>query len=85
MDSAHKKHSYKTLVFFILLITIVMPLAMDEYAASLPHMARHFDVSVGNMQLSLTIFIFVLAFSQLIFGTMSEHTGRSKVLSFGAE
>ncbi len=79
-SSKTKHYSQSTITFFVVLIMVVMPFAMDEYAASLPHMSRAFHVSAGAMQLSLTIFIFVLAFSQIIFGTLSEHLGRRKVL-----
>lgn len=72
--------SQRRLIFFIILTMILTPFAIDEYAASLPHMARALHADGAMMQLSITVFILVLAFSQLVVGTISNYQGRRWVL-----
>jgi DHA1 family bicyclomycin/chloramphenicol resistance-like MFS transporter len=53
------------------------------YVPSIPDMARDFGVSVGQIQLTLTVFLAAFAASTLIVGPLSDRLGRRTVLLAG--
>ncbi len=59
------------------------PLATDLYLPSLPSIGRAFEVSVGEAQLTLSVFLIGFALSQLIYGPLSDRFGRRPVMLFG--
>ncbi len=59
------------------------PLATDLYLPSLPSIGRAFDVGVGEAQLTLSVFLVGFAFSQLIYGPLSDRFGRRPVMLSG--
>src|SRR5215813_9387910 len=59
------------------------PISTDLYLPSLPGLARYFDVSVADAQLTLSSFLIGLATAQLIYGPLSDRFGRRPVLLIG--
>src|SRR5262249_12264350 len=59
------------------------PISTDLYLPSLPGLARYFDVSVADAQLTLSSFLIGLATAQLIYGPLSDRFGRRPVLLVG--
>ena len=59
------------------------PISTDLYLPSLPGLARYFQVSVADAQLTLSSFLIGLATAQLIYGPLSDRFGRRPVLLVG--
>ncbi len=59
------------------------PLSTDMYLPALPQMARELDVSAGDIQLTLSLFLAGFAVAQLIYGPLSDRYGRKPVLLAG--
>ena len=64
------------------LMTIAL-FSFDIYYPSLPDIATSFGVSDSCIQLSVPLYFFPLAFSQLFFGPLSNAYGRKKMLLTG--
>lgn len=65
----------------ILILLVVMgQIGVDLYIPSFPAMAYQFQVSIGMVQLSLTIFLLSMAFSQLLYGGLTDAYGRRKII-----
>lgn len=73
----------RLMIFFVLLIGVMAPIPVDEYAPSLPAMVRYFDSSVSAMQLSITAFLFALGVGQVVMGPLSDRYGRRIILIVG--
>jgi MFS transporter, DHA1 family, multidrug resistance protein len=69
--------------FLVLLLVALGQFAIDIYIPSFPSMVIALDTSNKMIQVSLTFFLVTFAFSQLIYGPLSERFGRRKVLCFG--
>jgi DHA1 family bicyclomycin/chloramphenicol resistance-like MFS transporter len=52
------------------------PLATDMYLPAFPKMAAEFGANIGAIQFTLAVFLLGLAVGQLLWGTLSDHTGR---------
>jgi len=61
----------------------LLPLSTDLFLAALPGIRRYFDVGVSEAQLTLSVFIAAFAFSQLVYGPLSDRFGRRPVLLAG--
>lgn len=61
----------------------LLPLSTDLFLAALPGIRRHFGVGVSEAQLTLSVFIGAFAFSQLVYGPLSDRFGRRPVLLAG--
>lgn len=59
------------------------PLALDTYLPAFPNIATSLAVSVHDVSLTISIYIFVLAFGQLCGGPMSDRFGRQKIMLSG--
>jgi MFS family permease len=70
----------RLMIFFVLLIGVMAPVPVDEYAPSLPAMVAFFGSSVSAMQLSITAFLLALGIGQVVLGPLS---GRRIVLIAG--
>lgn len=64
------------LAFFI----FVSASAMDVYLPAIPIIRDLFSVGQESVQLTLSIFIFILGIGQLIIGPISDQIGRKKIL-----
>ena len=61
----------------------LLPLSTDTLVVSLPGLRRHFGISVPQAQLTLWVFIAAFAFSQLVYGPLSDRFGRRPTLIAG--
>ncbi|MET0067063.1 MAG: multidrug effflux MFS transporter [Candidatus Thiodiazotropha sp.] len=70
-------------VLLLAMITALAPLAIDTYLPAFPAMSEHLGVSSHALSLTISVYIFVLSFSQLIGGPLSDRIGRSPVVLSG--
>ena len=63
---------------------ILASLAMDIYLPVVPIMPRALDTSPATIQLTLSLYMFMLGAGQIIFGPLSDIVGRRPVLIGGA-
>lgn len=59
------------------------PVSTDMYLPALPGLTQTFDTTVGNVQLTLSIFLTGFALAQLVIGPLSDRFGRRPVLLSG--
>ena len=59
------------------------PLALDTYLPAFPDIATHLGVSVHQVSLTISLYVFVLAFGQLSGGPLSDHYGRQHIMLAG--
>ncbi len=71
------------IVPIVALLSIGGFLATDMYVPSFPALMRHFQVSVGCIQLSMSLFIAGFGLSQFLSGLYSDRFGRKPVLMAG--
>lgn len=50
----------------------LLALATDTTVASMPGLRRHFDITVSQAQLILSVFIAAFAIAQLFYGPLSD-------------
>jgi DHA1 family bicyclomycin/chloramphenicol resistance-like MFS transporter len=67
----------------IVAITACGTLAMHLIIPALPDTARGLGVSVGTIQLTITLYLIGLAIGQLLYGPVSDRFGRRPVLIAG--
>jgi len=70
-------------LWLLTLITFSGTLAMHIFVPALPDAARALGASVGEMQLTMSVYIFGLAVGQLAYGPLSDRYGRRPVLIAG--
>jgi len=77
--------SPKSFYMSALITTLVAtgPLSTDMYLPALPAIRAAFGASTFDVQLTLSVFMFGLAFAQLILGPLSDKFGRRPVLIGG--
>ena len=61
----------------------LLPLSTDLFLASLPGIRTHFDVTVSQAQLTLSVFLAGFALAQPVYGPLSDRFGRRPVLLAG--
>ena len=65
------------------LLTAIGPFAIDMYLPSLPFIGSSLNADSDKVLMSLTAFFITFAFGQLVFGPISDITGRRAPLYFG--
>ena len=70
-------------LWLLTLITFSGTLAMHIFVPALPEAARALGASIGEMQLTMSVYIFGLAVGQLAYGPLSDRFGRRPVLVAG--
>ncbi|KEY59022.1 Bcr/CflA family multidrug efflux MFS transporter [Serratia sp. DD3] len=75
--------SHLGLIFILGLLSMLMPLAIDMYLPSMPIIAQQFGVSAGQVQMTLSAYMFGFAIGQLFYGPMSDSLGRKPVILWG--
>ena len=75
----------KTFLFFIFLflISCLGQISSDLYLPALPTIRDAFHTTARLMQLSLAIYMLGFSLSHLIYGPISDYTGRKNPLLFG--
>lgn len=71
------------LLVVLVIATGIGVLAMNMVLPSMPEMAREFEATYNAAQYVLTVFLFALAFAQLIYGSVSDRFGRRPVMITG--
>jgi DHA1 family bicyclomycin/chloramphenicol resistance-like MFS transporter len=69
--------------FLLVLIASISPLTMHIYLPSLPGLAADLQASDAQVQLTLSVYLFAVAVTQLIIGPLSDRFGRKPVLVWG--
>jgi len=76
--------SNRTIILLILgLLSAVGPFSIDMYLPAFQTIAKDFNTSVDQVQLSLTSFFIGIALGQLIYGPLLDKYGRKKPLLIG--
>lgn len=72
------KNTINTTYLLILLavLSAIAPISIATYLPSMPTMAEHFYVSISDIELSLSIFMFGFSLGQLFGGPLSDIKGR---------
>ena len=65
------------------LLSSLGPLGVDMYLPTLPTLARTFGATPGQVQLTLTSFLFGFSLGQSIIGPLADRFGRRKPVCFG--
>lgn len=68
----------------LLAMTLALgPFALDTYLPAFPAIAASLSVSVHQVSLTVSAYVFMLAFGQLSGGPLSDHFGRERVMLAG--
>ncbi|WP_246777485.1 MFS transporter [Rhizobium sp. BG4] len=70
-------------VWLLALVTFSGTLAMHIFVPALPSAATDLGASIGEMQMTVSLYIFGLAVGQLVYGPLSDRYGRRPVLMNG--
>lgn len=76
MSNEGRKNGQGLIILFILIINCMGQCGIDIYLPSVPDIINDFGCSPSLIQLSLNIYLFTFAISQLIYGPLSDHLGR---------
>ncbi len=74
------KQQRTLILVMVLSMVMIAPLSVDEYTPSLPHMVKSLGTTTAQMQLTVTLYMFAFAISQLIFGPIADRIGRRRLL-----
>lgn len=72
-----------TLVFALAATIMLGPFSVDTYLPAFPAIAQTLGVDMQSVSLSVSVYIFALAFGQLIGGALSDRFGRKPILFAG--
>lgn len=71
------------LVAILALLCAMTPLSIDMYLPALPSLVATYQVSRGEVQLTLSAFIVAFGAGQILYGPLGDHFGRRPVLLGG--
>lgn len=66
-----------------MIMGIIAPLFIDEYAPSMPAMLQSLHTTAASIQLTIGIMLLGLCLGQIIFAPLSDRFGRRPILLFG--
>jgi len=70
-------------IFLLMTMTVLGVFPLDVILPSFPSMAAHFDTSVADIALSVSLFSIGLSLSLLLIGPLSDNLGRKRLLMIG--
>ncbi|TRX56906.1 multidrug effflux MFS transporter [Thalassomonas sp. M1454] len=73
----------KQMLPMLMLMVVFSPLAIDIFLPALPIMAKDLSVSLVDMQLSITVFMFSMGLGQLFTGPLTDRFGRKPIALVG--
>jgi DHA1 family bicyclomycin/chloramphenicol resistance-like MFS transporter len=73
----------RALVLILGALTAIAPLAIDMYLPALPEIARNLGIEVGEVQLTLSVFMIGMAVGQAFYGPIADRWGRRGPLLVG--
>ncbi len=71
------------LVIILAMAAALGPFALDTYLPAFPSIATSLNTGIDHIGLSVSVYIFGLAFGQLIGGPLSDRWGRAKIMLTG--
>jgi DHA1 family bicyclomycin/chloramphenicol resistance-like MFS transporter len=71
------------LIAILALLCAVTPMSVDMYLPALPRLAVAYQVTPGEVQLTLSAFMIAFGFGQIAYGPLGDHFGRRPVLLGG--
>jgi DHA1 family bicyclomycin/chloramphenicol resistance-like MFS transporter len=73
----------KAPIYLFLLLIIVSPMGIDIFLPALPQMADNLQTSMGNIQITITLFLAALGLGQLFAGPLADRYGRKPLIFAG--
>jgi len=70
-------------LWLLALLTFSGTLAMHVFVPALPEAGRDLGASIGEMQMTMSVYIFGLAVGQLLYGPLSDRFGRKELIAGG--
>ncbi|HUG63197.1 MAG TPA: multidrug effflux MFS transporter [Methylomirabilota bacterium] len=70
-------------IALLVVLSAVNPLAINIYMPSMPRMAGAFDTTYAMIQLTLSLYLAIMAVAQTVIGPLSDRYGRRPVLLGG--
>ncbi len=80
MTASDSAAPYRPSILLLVLIIGTSLLAISIYIPSMPEIAESFETTMGQVQLTLTLYLIGFAISQLIYGSLSDRFGRRPAL-----
>lgn len=74
------KYIKGNILLIMLLLNAVEIFAMQLLVPSMPDLKNYFSTSAYNVQLTLTVFMFGFAISQILYGPLSDRYGRRPII-----
>lgn len=75
--------SIRLLAVLLAMLTAIAPFSVDMYLPAMPAMAKDMSVPIHYIEISISTFLFGLAFGQLIGGPLSDRFGRKPMIALG--
>lgn len=73
----------KLILYIVAFATFLGPFTQTIYTPLLPEIQKHFHSSQLLVNLTISIFTFVLAMMQLVYGPLTDKKGRRRIMLFG--
>lgn len=77
------RHNHPLIAALLAMTMALGPLALDTYLPAFPAIADNLNVSIHQVSLTISVYVFVLAFGQLFGGPLSDRFGRDKIMLAG--
>lgn len=83
MNQSASTHPHLGIAVCLAMAMALGPLAIDTYLPAFPAIANSLGVSIHEISISISMYVFVLAAGHLVAGPLSDHFGRSRVMLSG--